>query len=43
MNWDTWLDDYFARYRRTIFVPEVRAKLTGSTSLQSLCAAASAS
>lgn len=28
MNWDIWLDGYFARYRRTIFVPEVRAKLT---------------
>jgi D-sedoheptulose 7-phosphate isomerase len=27
MNWDTWLDDYLARYRRSIFVPEVKAKL----------------
>jgi D-sedoheptulose 7-phosphate isomerase len=27
MNWDNWLDDYFARYRRTIFA-QVRAKLT---------------
>jgi D-sedoheptulose 7-phosphate isomerase len=27
MNWDHWLDDYLARYQRTIFVPDVRAKL----------------
>ena len=27
MSWDKWLDDYLARYRRTIFVPEVKAKL----------------
>jgi D-sedoheptulose 7-phosphate isomerase len=28
MNWDNWLDDYLARYRRSIFVAEVRANLT---------------
>jgi D-sedoheptulose 7-phosphate isomerase len=27
VNWDTWLDDYLSRYRRSIFVPEVKAKL----------------
>lgn len=28
MDWDHWLDEYFARYKRTIFVPDVRTKLT---------------
>jgi D-sedoheptulose 7-phosphate isomerase len=27
MDWDNWLNDYFARYQRAIFVADVRAKL----------------
>ena len=27
MDWDNWLDEYYARYRRTIFTPDARAKL----------------
>jgi D-sedoheptulose 7-phosphate isomerase len=28
VNWNSWLDDYLARYQRSIFVPEARSKLT---------------